>query len=69
MFTGAIAVLLAIVVLPVAAKDGDWGTFWIVLAVIGLVLLLGSVSREQDRAYNNFVRHWADGGPDRRRRR
>lgn len=69
MITGAIAVLIAIVVLPVAADEGNWGMFWIVLAVIGLVLLLGSVSREQDRAYNNFVRHWADGGPDRKRRR
>lgn len=67
MITGAIAVLIAIVVLPATASEGNWGTFWTALAVIGVVLLLGSASREQDRAYNNFVSHWANS--DRKRRR
>ena len=37
-----------------------------VLAIV--VISMGSASREQDRAYGNFIRFWSDGGASERRR-
>ena len=66
MVTGVI-VLLFVIGMIAAAENGEWGSVAIG-AVIGVLLLaLGAASRDNARAYNNAVRYWSDGGPDRRR--
>ena len=66
MITGAIAVLFVIAMIC-AADNGEWGSVAVGAVIVVLLLALGSTSRKQDRAYNNFVDHWAD--DDRRRKR
>ena len=61
MITGAIAVLIGIVVLPSAAGEGKWDVFWVWLGIAVFVLIFGMISRQQDRAENNFTAYWADG--------
>lgn len=61
MITGAIAVLLLVVVLPASASNGEWGTFWITIGIAAVVLWFGVLSREQDRAYLNWEHFWATG--------
>lgn len=66
MITGLIAVVF-VIAMYCAGSNGEWGSV-AVGAVIVLVLLgLGSGARTNARAYNNFVDHWADGGPDKKR--
>ena len=66
MITGALAIIFLIAV-GCAWANGEWGTVAVGVVIIVLLLALGSASRTQDRAYNNFVDCWADGGPRRRR--
>ena len=64
MITGAIAVVLLIAVIIPAAANGNWGVVATFVVIGILVLWFGAASREQDRAYNNFVHFWATGeGP------
>ena len=65
MITGALAVVFGIAMIC-CAEDGQWGAFIAGLVVVVLLLALGCASRKSDRAYNNFVDHWADGGRKRR---
>ena len=67
MITGILALLFLIPVI-VGAENGQWGTVAVFAVLIVLVLAFGVASREQDRAYNNFVDYWARGGPDGKRR-
>lgn len=69
MITGAIAVLLLVVVLPAAAHDGNWGTFWITIGIAAVVLFFGLVSRADDRATVNRMNYWSMSGKDRARAR
>ena len=66
MVTGVIAILFVIGMIA-AAGNGEWGSVAIGAVVVVVLLALGSASRDNARAYNNAVRYWADGGPDRRR--
>ena len=64
MITGAIAVVLLVAVVIPSALNGQWGTVAVFVVIGILVLWFGAASREQDRAYNNFVHFWATGeGP------
>lgn len=66
MITGILAIIILIATCC-AGANGEWGTVVVGVVIIVLLLALGSASRTQDRAYNNFVDYWADGGPRRRR--
>ena len=66
MITGAIAVLFIIAMIA-AGGNGEWGSVAVGAVIVVLLLALGSTSRKQDRAYNNFVDHWANA--NRRRKR
>lgn len=59
MITGAIAVVFIIAMIA-AGNNGEWGSVAIGAVIVVLLLALGSTSRKQDRAYNNFVDHWAN---------
>lgn len=62
MITGAIAIVFIIAMIA-AAGNGEWGSVAVGAVIVVFLLALGSASREQDRAYNNFVDYWANGGP------
>ena len=68
MITGILAVIFLIAMIA-AGNDGHWGSVAIGAVVIVVLLMLGSASRKGDRAVNNFVDYWADGGPERDRPR
>lgn len=59
MITGTIAVVFIIAMIA-AGNNGEWGSVAIGAVIVVLLLALGSTSRKQDRAYNNFVDHWAN---------
>ena len=61
MITGAIALVILIGTIA-AAGNNEWGSVAVGAVLIVLVLWFGIESREQDRAYNNFVSYWARGG-------
>ena len=64
MITGAIAVVFVIAGI-VCAENGEWGPFAVCAVIVLLLLFFGAVGRESDRAYNNFVDYWANGGEKR----
>ena len=64
MITGLIALVLLVPVIAGAGND-EWGVVAVFAVLIVILLAFGSASREQDRAYNNFVDYWARGGPER----
>lgn len=59
MITGTIAVVFIIAMIA-AGNNGEWGSVAIGAVIVLLLLAFGSTSRKQDRAYNNFVDHWAN---------
>lgn len=61
MITGTIAVVFIIAMIA-AGNNGEWGSVAIGAVIVVLLLALGATSRSQDRAYNNFVDHWANKG-------
>ena len=65
MITGLIAGVFIIAMIA-AAGNGETGVVLVAAAVAVFVLALGSASRECDRAYGNFVKHWSKGGPDKK---
>lgn len=64
MITGLISFVILIAVLPPAINNGEWGVVAVVAVVVIFLLALGAASREDDRAYINRTKYWADGGPD-----
>ena len=68
MITGIIAVVFLISAV-VCAENGEWGPLAVAVVIAVLMFALGCSSRKCDRAYNNYVDHWADGGSDRKRRK
>lgn len=66
MITGTIAVVFIIAMIA-AGNNGEWGSVAIGAVIVLLLLALGSTSRKQDRAYNNFVDHWDNDGQKRKR--
>ena len=67
MITGTIAVIFLIAMI-VAGGNGEWGSVAVGAVIVVLLLALGSEGRKCDRAFNNVVDYWADGGPERFRR-
>lgn len=65
MITGAIA-LVFIIAMVAAGSNGEWGSVAVGAVIVVLLIALGSASREQDRAYNNFVDYWSKGGPNKK---
>ena len=68
MIIGTIAFVFLIATIA-AGGNGEWGSFWLGVVIICILLFFLAVSREQDRAYNNFVTYWARGGPNAERER
>ena len=52
----------------VAGSNGEWGAAAVGAVIVVLLLAIRGASREQDRAYGNFIRFWSDGGESERRR-
>jgi hypothetical protein len=65
VITGLLAVVFIIGMIA-CAGNGEWGAFGVGAVIVILLLSLGSVSRRDDRAYNNFMDYWSEGGPDRK---
>ena len=61
MITGIIAFFILIVCIIPAISNGEWGSVAIGAVIALLVLYLGIISREDDRAFNNFTHYWATG--------
>ena len=66
MITGAIAVLFIIAMIA-AGGNGEWGSVAVGAVIVVLLIALASAGGKVNRAYGNFVDHWAD--DDRRRKR
>ena len=60
MITGAIAVVFIIAMIA-CAGNGEWGPFAVGAVIVVLLLAIGSASRKENRAYNNWVNFWANG--------
>lgn len=61
--------LLIGIVYWVGTEFGDSaGTIALAILIVGLLIGLCCAGRDVDRATNNFVDYWAEGGPDRKRR-
>lgn len=69
MITGIIVFVLCIAALPPAISKGEWGVVAVVAAVSLVLLWFAVGGRDNDRAYVNRIRYWANGGQDRKRRR
>ena len=67
MITGILAVVFLIAMIA-AGGDGEWGAVAVGAVIVVVLLMLGSAGRKCDRAYNNVVDYWAEGGPDQRRK-
>ena len=65
----AFAGICAFVWLFCSASDGEWGTFLIGAVIIVLVIGMAAGDRKDVKAWYNMRDYWADGGPDRDRRR
>ena len=63
-----IIIILAAVVIYVGIAEGQWIVSVVFGGIALLLLLMIAAGHEDDRAYVNFVRYWARGGPDRERR-
>lgn len=61
MITGAIAILILVVVLPPAMDKGETGVIIAAVVIAVLVVLFGMAWHEGDRAYVNFIDYWANG--------
>ena len=61
MITGLIALIIVVGVIPPAIDHVEIGVIAVTVIFVGLLLMLGAASRESDRAYNNCVRHLANG--------
>ena len=68
MITGILAFVFFVAVLA-AGNDGEWGAVAVGVVVILVLLALGAAGRTNARAYNNALHYWAEGGPERRKRR
>ena len=65
MITGIVAVVFIIAMIA-AAGEGHWGAVALGAVIVVLLIALGSESRKCDRAVNNFVDYWSEGGPDKK---
>ena len=55
-----IAVFLLIVVLPQVIENGEAGAAILTVVIAAVLLLVGVISREGDRAYVNRMHYWAN---------
>ena len=66
MITGIIAAVFILATLC-CMGDGAWGSVAVGVVIVVIILALGSAGRKSNKAYNNFVDYWADGGPDKKK--
>ena len=66
MITGFI-VFVFVVAMIAAGDNGEWGSVAVGAVIVILLIALASAGGKVDRAYGNFVDHWAN--EDRRKRR
>lgn len=66
MITGLIAAVIIIAMIA-CAGNGEWGSFWVGAVIVAALVIFWAVGKQSDRAYNNFVDYWANGGDGRRR--
>ena len=60
--------LLIGIVYWIGSECGDSaGTIALAILIAGLLIGLCCAGRKVDRATNNFVDYWAEGGPDKKR--
>jgi hypothetical protein len=64
VITGAIS-LVIIIAIVCCDENGERCSVAVGVVLVLILLLLGSCSRDEARAHNNFVDYWSDGGPDR----
>ena len=60
-----ILIILEVLILIETIKTGEWSQTWLVMVIIGVLLILGSLEREESRAILNFERFWSKGGVER----
>ena len=60
---------LCLIVLYIAGTNGEWGTFAVFAVILLIVILMAVAGNVDARAHNNWHDYWAEGGPDRERRR
>ena len=60
---------IAVILLIVTASNGEWGPFALTIVITLVLIAMASGDRKDSRAYMNFRDYWAEGGPDRERRR
>ena len=66
MITGFI-VFVFVVAMIAAGDNGEWGSVAVGAVIVILLIALASAGGKVDRAYGNFVDHWADDDRDRRK--
>ena len=59
----------AFVVIGAAISEGNWGTAVIAGIILLVLIAMAADDRKSTKAWYNMRDYWADGGPDRRRRR
>lgn len=59
--------LLILCVYWIGESFGENAESWaLAILLIALIAALVKAGRDSDRAYVNFIRHWRDGGPDKK---
>lgn len=61
--------LFFLMLLYVTGSNGEWGPFALAAVILLALIVLASVGRRDSKAQINWMNYWADGGPDRKRRK
>lgn len=56
------------IVVYASAGNGEWGPAIVAIVIVALLLFAGMVERRDTKAWSNWSKYWASGGPDRPRR-
>ena len=52
-----------------AAGNENWGAMWVAIGIIVVVVFMKHCIMQDAKAYGNWVDYWAEGGPEKDRRR
>ena len=58
----AIVCIIIGIAMFAAAGNGEWGSVAVGAVIVVVLLCMGGESRKCDRAFNNHVDYWANGG-------